>query len=175
MTPCGITVSDFAHSTKGAPMNIVITVSVTPEGFFTNAQRGADFVCTTVQPTLEMSLASAMPDIRKMAERKFPPGEVIEKTCACGDVYYTDSILTSPACIACQLGPEGIAEELAAMAEETAMIERYEKRQDEIEAEYDLKRAGVCSGPRRPWESDYTSIFVALFFALISIASFSQI
>lgn len=48
---------------------ITITISKTEEGFFCNADDSlGSFVCTTVQPTLEMSLASAMPFIREYGE-----------------------------------------------------------------------------------------------------------
>ena len=46
---------------------IRITITVREDGFFCNAVRGEDFVCTTIQPTLDMSLASAMDWIREQA------------------------------------------------------------------------------------------------------------
>lgn len=47
---------------------ITITISVTDEGFYCNASDAhGSFVCTTVQPNLDMSLASAMPFIRDYA------------------------------------------------------------------------------------------------------------
>ena len=49
---------------------IKIIVTVTEDGFFTNAQQGSDFVCTVLQPTLDMSLASAMDWIREHADKR---------------------------------------------------------------------------------------------------------
>jgi len=43
---------------------ITITVYVREDGYFCNAVHGANFVCTTIQPTLDMSLASAMSWVR---------------------------------------------------------------------------------------------------------------
>lgn len=135
-------------------MTITITVSVAADGFFTNAQYGDSFVCTTIQPTLEMSLASAMPEIRQMAEQAH-----LTATADAREIN-----------------------ELECMAEEAAMIARYDQRQAELYGQefwhgpaYNMTKAGVCTGPRRPWESDYTSVVVAVVFAIIAIACFSQV
>jgi len=48
---------------------ILISIAVTEDGFFTNAQLDSEnFVCTTAQPNLDMSLASAMSFIRDYGE-----------------------------------------------------------------------------------------------------------
>lgn len=47
---------------------ISITITVTEDGFFTNASHEASFICTTLQPTLDLSLASAMPTLREYVE-----------------------------------------------------------------------------------------------------------
>lgn len=48
---------------------ISISIHVSDEGFYCNASiPNGDFVCTTAQPTVEMSIASAMPSIRKYAD-----------------------------------------------------------------------------------------------------------
>ncbi len=50
---------------------ITITISVTEDGFFTNAESSdGSFVCTVAQPTLDLSLESAMVDVYRMAERE---------------------------------------------------------------------------------------------------------
>ena len=46
------------------PNEIRITVFVSEDGYYCNAVHGENFICTTVQPTLDMSLASAMGFIR---------------------------------------------------------------------------------------------------------------
>lgn len=50
---------------------ITITISVTEDGFYTSA-KGEDgsFICTVAQPTLDLSLESAMVDVYRMAERE---------------------------------------------------------------------------------------------------------
>lgn len=49
--------------------SISISIMVTEDGFFTNATLDSgSFVCTTVQDTLDMSLASALPYIRSYAD-----------------------------------------------------------------------------------------------------------
>lgn len=49
---------------------ISISITVTEEGFYTNASLDdSNFVCTMLQPMLDMSIASAMPFIREYATK----------------------------------------------------------------------------------------------------------
>ncbi len=55
----------FCFDHLPAALPITITVTVREEGFYCNAVHGQNFICTTIQPTLDMSLASAMSWVRQ--------------------------------------------------------------------------------------------------------------
>ena len=64
---------------------IRISVFVNEEGVYCNAVRGEAFICTTVQPNIHMSLASAMAWIQEQIEAIQPlPEHFLDPVCVCG-------------------------------------------------------------------------------------------